>query len=172
MRRMRWSLAKVLVMLAASVAIPALHADSAAPGSNWRTYTYDVLKVRVTAPANWQAVSGRSAVAFRFQNATGAAGVGILKSARRGMTIDQEAGDEFNNPSRPADWIFTKAIVDHHRAIKIYGTDPHDAGRKIARYYVETPGGTYLVECQAPAAWWPRVSPIFAEILNRIQFLR
>src|SRR5258706_12814324 len=155
---------KLMVILV----LGALTAASAAQKLRWVAYKSNLLNLQVSVPADWKPAKIPNALAFRYDDlAGGTAGIGILKSSAIG-NITEGADKEFNQEGRPADWTRSDAKVGGMTAIKIAGTDAKSSERRIVHYYVETPNGVYLVQCQGTADRWTTFSPILATILSKL----
>jgi hypothetical protein len=142
------------------------------PKMRWTSYRSNVLKVQVTVPSAWVPRKSNTALGFLTPGpADQRAAVGILKSNDQTSSIDQLADQQFSEPSRPQDWVRVPARVAGMRAIKIVGTAKDNADRKMVQYYVETPNGTYLLQCIAPLGTYPLYSDLFATMLTKLQFL-
>jgi len=138
----------------------------------WTTYKSNILGLQVSVPSDWSPAKTKRALAFRFDDQAGGVGaVGFLKSSDVGTTIDEQAEKEFVREGKPANWTKTTANVSGMPAVKMVGLSPQDASRKVVHYFVQTPGGVYLVQCQASADHWSTFSPIFAMILTKLRFL-
>lgn len=136
----------------------------------WSAYKSNILSLTVSVPSDWKPVKNEKMLAFRYDDlAGGTAGVGILKSTQIG-NIDEAADKELKIEGHPADWARSPASVGGMRAIKITGTDVKDASRRFVHYYIETPNGVYIVQCQGSADRWNTFSPIFSTILSKLTF--
>src|SRR5262249_45102174 len=143
---------------------------STAAKARWIPYKSNLLNLQVLVPSDWKPAKIPNALAFRYDDlAGGTAGIGILKSSQV-KSISDAADGEFQQEGRPSDWTKTDARVGGMRAIKIAGTDAKNPERRIVHYYVETPNGIYLVQCQGTADRWNTFSPIFATILSKLTF--
>jgi hypothetical protein len=137
---------------------------------HWSAYKSNLLNLQVSVPSDWKPVQIPKMLAFRYDDlAGGTAGMGILKSTQIG-NIDEAADKELKTEGHPADWTHSPANVGGMRAIKITGTDVKDASRRFVHYYIETPNGVYIVQCQGSADRWNTFSPIFATILTKLTF--
>ncbi len=137
----------------------------------WMAYKSNLLHIQVSVPADWKPVKIPKALAFHADDlAGGTAAIGILKSDQTGK-IEELADQQFDREGRPADWVRSTAKVDGMRAIKLVGILPKSPDRKMVHYYVETPQGNYLIQCQATADRWSTFGPIFATILSKLKFL-
>lgn len=139
--------------------------------TRWLSYKSNLLNVQVSVPADWKPVKIPKALAFRADDlAGGTAAIGILKSDQSG-SIEAAADQQFEREGKPADWVRSPARVNGMRAIKIVGLVANHPDRKMVHYFIETPQGNYLVQCQATADHWSTFGPIFATILSKLKFL-
>jgi hypothetical protein len=145
---------------------------TSAAGTKWVPFSSDTLHVQVAVPDDWSPVKTPNALAFRFDDLVGgSAAFGILKSDASGMHIDEAVDKEFAQKDRPADWQRSNSKIDGMRAIKIAGSSKSAPENKMVHYFVETPRGIYLIQCQATQEQWSVYSPIFATILSKLKFL-
>ena len=158
------------ILLLSILMLPA--PGKAAAKAGWVSYKSSDLNLQVSVPQDWKPVKVPKALAFHADDLTGGtAAVGILKSDHAG-SIEETADQQFEREGRPADWVRSNARVDGMRAIKIVGTVANNPDRRMVHYYIETPQGNYLVQCQATADHWPTFGPIFATILTKLKFLQ
>jgi hypothetical protein len=144
---------------------------SAVTKPHWVSFKSTVLNLVVSVPSDWSPVKAPNALAFRYDDqAGGTAGIGILKSTQI-SSITEAVDQEYTKNGNPADWVRADARVGGMKAIKISGTDPKNTERKIVHYYVDTPRGIYLVQCQGSAAQWNTFGPIIATVLSKLTFL-
>ena len=164
---------KIGILVSALSIAGVQQAGLAAPQKiRWAPYKSNLLNIQISLPADWKPVKITKALAFRYDDlAGGVAGIGILKSDRTGITIEQAADEEFEHAGKPSDWIRSNAKISGMRALKIVGLDPKNPDHKIVHYTVETPQGIYLIQCQATADRWATFSPIFSTILSNLKFL-
>ncbi len=159
------------IISAGMAAILILSPAAEAAKTRWVTFNSNVLNVQVSVPDDWMPAKSPKALAFHTDDLTGGtAGIGILKSTSNDK-IEELADKEFEREGRPADWVRSNARLDGMRAIKIVGLVANNAERKMVQYFVETPKGNYLVQCQATADRWTTFGPIFATMLSKIKFL-
>jgi hypothetical protein len=143
----------------------------AAPKVHWVAFKSNLLNLQVSVPSDWKPVKAPNALAFRYEALDGAkAGIGLLKSSKTDGSIESTADADFQRAGNASDWTRTPARVDGMRAIKIVGTDAANSGNKFVHYYIDTPKGMYLVQCQAPADQWATYSPIFTAVLAHVKF--
>jgi hypothetical protein len=137
----------------------------------WVAYKSNRLNLQVSVPADWKPVQAPQMLGFRYDDlAGGTAGVGIMKSMQIG-NIDDAADKELKTKGRPADWARSTAKIGGMRAVKITGTDAKDSSKRFVHYYIATPKGVYILQCQGSADRWNTFSPVFATILNKLKFL-
>jgi hypothetical protein len=138
----------------------------------WTTYKSNVLALQVSVPSDWTPAKTQKALAFRYDDqAGGTAGVGFLKSTKRGLSIQRQADQEFQREGSAAGWKRSSAVVAGMPAIKMTGTSHVDPTHKLIHYFVQTPSGVYLIQCQGSADRWTEFGPIFATILSKLKFL-
>jgi hypothetical protein len=156
----------LLIIAMVAMAIPA-HAAKA----RWVSFKSNVLNIQVSVPDDWKPVKVPKALAFRADDLTGGtAAMGILKSDQPGK-IEDLADQQFEHDGKPADWVRGNAKIGGMRAIKIVGLLPNNPERKMVHYFIETPNGNYLVQCQATADRWSVFGPTFTTILSKLTFL-
>ncbi len=161
----------VMIWTALAMAFMAFTSTAHAAKARWLAYKSNVLNIQVSVPADWKPVKIPKALAFRADDLTGGtAAIGILKSDHSGK-IEELADEQFEREGRPTDWARSDARVDGMRAIKIVGLVANNPGRKMVHYFIETPQGNYLVQCQATADRWSAFGPTFATILTKLKFL-
>ncbi len=138
----------------------------------WMAYKSNLLNLQVAVPSDWAPVKKPHALAFRYEDLVGGtAAIGFLKSRERGKTIEASVEEEYQREGRPAGWQNSPARIAGMRAIKIVGYSGKNRERKIVHYYVQTPKGIYLIQCQATRDTWKTISPIFTTILTKIRFI-
>jgi len=143
----------------------------ATPKPHWVAYKSNLLNLQISVPSDWTPTKIPKALAFHYDDLTGGtAAVGILKSSQIG-SIDDAADKEMHIDGHPEDWASSPANVGGSRAIKITGTDAKDATKRFVHYYIEAPGGVYIVQCVGTGDRWPTYSPIFTSILTKLKFL-
>jgi len=161
-----------LVFLFLAAFLMAARGYSAPQKIRWVSFKSTLLKLQVSVPDEWKPVKIPRALAFRYEDLSGeTAGFGILRSGQNGKTIEQTADEEIAHEGHPADWVLSRAKVDGMPAIKITGSDVKNPGQKLVHYYVDTPQGIYLLQCQSSQEYWSKFSPIFAAILTQLRFL-
>ena len=137
----------------------------------WVTFKSNLLNLTVSVPSDWSPVKAPKMLAFRYDDLVGGtAGAGILKSDQI-KKIDEAAEKELQTPGHSADWSRSDATVGGMRAIEITGTDLKDPTKRFEHYYIETPNGVYLVQCQGTGDLWTTFDPIFTKILTSLKFL-
>ena len=160
------------LLMLVSLSVGTVWAAQPAQKIHWASYKSNLLHLQFSVPQEWKPTKTPKALAFRYEDADGSsAGVGILKSEMSGSSIDDAANKEIAQAGNPGDWVRTDARVDGNHAIKIVGPDVKNSMRKIVHYYIDTPQGIYLVQCQATADHWDVYSPIFTAILTKLKFL-
>jgi hypothetical protein len=161
-----------IILVAMMISGRASHAAQVPAKARWVSFKSTLLDIQVSVPSDWKPIKIPKALAFHADDlAGGTAAVGILKSDQSG-TIEQEADTQFESEGRPADWVRSNARIDGMRAIKIVGLVAKNPERKMVHYYIETPKGNYLVQCQATADRWSTYGPVFATILSKLKFLQ
>jgi len=158
------------IRLSAILVLGIVSAVGAAQKTRWVAYKSNLLNLQVSVPSDWKPAKIPNALAFRYDDlAGGTGGIGFLKSSQV-HNITEAADSEFQKEGHPEDWTRNDARVGGMRAIKIAGTDAKSPDRRFVHYYVETPNGIYIVQCQGTADRWSTLSPIFATILSKLTF--
>jgi hypothetical protein len=161
----------ILALSAFVSALALVTSTQAAAKTPWLSYKSNLLNVQVSVPSDWKPVKIPKALAFHADDLSGGtAAIGILKSDQTG-SIEEAADKQFEREGRPPDWVRSPARVDGMRAIKIVGMVGNSSNRKMVHYFIETPQGNYLVQCQATADRWSTFGPIFSTILSKLKFL-
>jgi hypothetical protein len=147
-------------------------ADVLAASQKWTTYKSNVLGLQVSVPSDWSPAKTQKALAFRYDDQTGGtAGVGFLKSSKPGVSIQSQADQEFKREGSSAAWKRSSAVVAGMPAIKMTGVSRVDPTHKLIHYFVQTPSGVYLIQCQGSADRWTEFGPVFSTILAKLKFL-
>jgi len=140
-----------------------------APKIRWMTYRSDRLKARITVPAAWVANQTARALAFHSPgDLTVRVGVGLMRSSYEG-TIDS-AADALTATEGLDDWSRSYTYVAGLRAMRIVGRPKGNAKVKMARYFIVTPSGPFLLQLAAPAKTWHLYDKIFDVIINSLRF--
>ena len=138
--------------------------------ARWVPYENPALGFSVKVPNNWRLKVTPKAVGFTGPGEESSRpAFGVLRSTVVDFTIDQAVAKEYKQKHKPSNWKQIPTTLAGARAIKIV---TGVASNKILEYYVETPGGYYLLQCVAPEALWQQFNDTFATVLRTFRFLQ
>ena len=141
-----------------------------APKIRWMTYRSDALHARITVPAAWVANKSAQALAFHSPGDLEIrVGVGLMRSAYEGTIED--AADALAATEGLEGWSRRFRQVAGLRAMEVVGHPKDNPKMKMARYFIATPSGPYLLQCVAPEKAWPLYRHIFEAIINSLRFV-
>jgi len=136
-------------------------------------YRNGILLAPITAklPLLWQVQEKNNVVGILSPvtgNSHGA--MGILKSSKKGLSIQEAASKGLGVSARAAGWTLSHARFGRLPAVKVVSSLKNDPSQKMVQYYVQAGDDLFLIQCVAPASEWNAYSGLFATMIRTFQF--
>ena len=163
-------LAGCLVVSIAYGAAPTFSAPISA-GLRWMPYQNPSLHFALKLPDVWQVQEKDNVVGFTSPvkgNTHGA--MGILKSSKKGVSIQEAASKGLGVSVRAAGWTLTNARFGGLPAVKVVSAMKDDPTQKMVQYYVQEGEDLFLIQCIAPVSEWSDYNALFATMIRTFQF--
>lgn len=137
----------------------------------WLPYQNTSLRFGLKLPNVWQVKENKNVVGFTSPvHGNGHAAMGILKSSKKGLSLQDAAKKELGVSGRAEGWTLSNAQFAGLPALKVASLMKDDPTQKMVQFYVQAGDDLYLIQCIAPVSEWNTYNALFATMIRTFQF--